>query len=248
MKLKLIAFDLDGTLAPSKGPISDEMAKWLKRLLDVAQVCIISGGTEKQIFEQVLDRLPANAKLQNLHLMPTSGSKYMRKKHRSWKTIYSENFTKDQSDSIKAVVRVAAALHGFWPEKAYGPIIEDRGGQITYSALGQQAPRGEKEAWDPDGSKRESFRKTLSSMLPRFDVKSGGSTSVDITKLGIDKGYGIYELLKRNRLSPDQVLFIGDRLEQGGNDYPVHRTGVKIQAVSGPQETLVHVKNLLKFL
>ena len=248
MKLKLIAFDLDGTLAPSKGPISDEMAKWLKRLLDVAQVCIISGGTEHQIREQVLMRLPAGAKIQRLHVMPTSGAKYLRKKFGTWKTIYSEDFTEEQVESISSMIRLAAAIHGYWPEKPYGSVIEDRGGQVTFSALGQHAPREEKEAWDPDGTKRESFRKVLSSMLPQFDVKIGGSTSIDITKLGIDKGYGIYELMKRNRLQPGQVLFIGDRLEQGGNDYPVHRTGVKIQAVSGPHQTLAHIKNLLKFL
>ena len=45
MGVKLVAFDLDGTLAPSKGPISSEMADGLKRLLDITQVCIISGGT-----------------------------------------------------------------------------------------------------------------------------------------------------------------------------------------------------------
>lgn len=245
MGLKLIAFDLDGTLAPSKGPISWEMAKALKDLLDVVQVCILSGGTEQQIMSQVVSRLPARANLRNLHIMPTSGARYLKRHFGRWRTIYSEDFTPAQADRIISVLHVSAALLGYWPDNPYGDVIDNRGAQITFSALGQDAPVELKEAWDKDRSKREKMRATVASMLPEFDVKSGGSTSIDITRLGIDKSYGIDELSKRTRINLSDILFVGDRLDPGGNDYPVVRTGVDFQHVFSPEETLVLIRNLL---
>ena len=245
MGLKIIAFDLDGTLAPSKGPISWEMAKALKSLLDIAQVCVISGGTEQQILSQVVSKLPAGVNLRNLHLMPTSGARYLKRHFGRWRTVYSEDFTPAQAEKIVNSIHVSAALLGVWPENPYGEVIENRGAQITFSALGQDAPLEDKEAWDPDKSKRDKMRRALSSLIPEFDVRSGGSTSVDITRLGIDKGYGIRELCDRTKILPKEVLFVGDRLEPGGNDFPVISTGVDFQHVFSPEETLVLIRNLL---
>jgi HAD superfamily hydrolase (TIGR01484 family) len=245
MGLKLIAFDLDGTLAPSKGPISCDMAKALKSLLDITQVCIISGGTQDQIMSQVVSRLPAGANLRNLHLMPTSGARYLKRHFGRWRTIYSEDFTSAQVERVISVLHISAALLGYWPENPYGEVIDNRRAQITFSALGQNAPIEIKEAWDPDGSKREKMRSAVASMIPEFDVRSGGSTSIDITKLGIDKSYGIDELSKRARIAIGDILFVGDRLDPGGNDYPVIRTGVDFQHVLSPEETLVLIRNLL---
>jgi HAD superfamily hydrolase (TIGR01484 family) len=244
MGIKLVAFDLDGTLAHSKGPISWEMAKALKSLLDAAQVCIISGGTDKQILSQVVGKLPAGANLRNLHLMPTSGARYLKRTLGRWKVVYSKDLTKGHAEKIIDSVYVAADLLGCWPEKSYGLVIENRGSQITFSALGQDAPIELKKAWDPGGEKKEAIRRALSSMLPEFDVRSGGSTSIDITEVGVDKGFGIDELCKRTGIKPKDILFIGDMLEPGGNDYPVISTGVAYQQVNGPEQTLRLIDDL----
>ena len=247
MAIKIVVFDLDGTLAPSKGPISEDMAYALKDLLNVVQVCVISGGTQEQIFSQVVDRLPSGTRLRNLHIMPTSGAKYLKKHFGSWKTIYEETLTDDEVFKIVQVMHVSAALHGYWPEKPYGDVIENRGSQVTFSALGQEAPLEDKASWDPDGDKREALRRTIESFLPQFDVRAGGSTSIDVTKAGIDKGFGVYELMRRTGLGIRDVLFIGDRLDPSGNDYPVIRTGVMVQPVSNVNETIKHIKSLIKF-
>ena len=42
--VKLVAFDLDDTLAPSKSPLPPQMDVALRSLLDHVEVCIISGG------------------------------------------------------------------------------------------------------------------------------------------------------------------------------------------------------------
>jgi HAD superfamily hydrolase (TIGR01484 family) len=154
--------------------------------------------------------------------------------------------TEEESNKVISAIHVTAGLLGYWPDEPYGEVIENRGSQVTFSALGQDAPIELKEAWDKNGSKREQFRKTLASLLLEFDVRSGGSTSIDVTKVGIDKSHGMDELIKRSYLSPDDVLFVGDRLEPGGNDYPVVRTGVNCYPVDSPEDTLQLIKDLLK--
>jgi HAD superfamily hydrolase (TIGR01484 family) len=245
MDIKLIAFDLDGTLAPSKGPISSEMAEALKALLDYVSVCIISGGTKQQILEQVVSYLPKDTDLRNLHIMPTSGAQYYRRVLGRWRQIYSEDFTEEQVTKVISNIEVAAELLGYWPENPYGDVIENRGSQITFSALGQDAPRELKETWDPSGEKRDKLRRSLSALMVEFDVRSGGSTSVDVTRTGIDKGFGIYELSKRTFIKRENILFVGDRLDVGGNDYSVRRTGVDCVSVDSPEETLKLIKQLI---
>ena len=81
-----------------------------------------------------------------------------------------------------------------------------------------------------------------------LDVHAGGSTSVDITKKGIDKAYGIARLAEILDLDPAEILFVGDRLTPGGNDYPVLRLGVQTHAVRDWTDTLEFLRRLLPTL
>ena len=117
---------------------------------------------------------------------------------------------------------------------------------MTYSALGQRAPADAKHAWDPDGSKKLKLRDYVAERLPDLEVHVGGTTSVDVTRRGIDKAYGINRLMERLDISPDQLLFIGDRMREGGNDYPVRALGVRWLEVANWQDTAHYVQNLLR--
>jgi phosphomannomutase len=72
----LIVFDLDGTLALSKSAIDEEMVGLLSSLLGVAKVAIISGGDMPQFQTQVIARLPAGDRFENLYLEPTNGTRF----------------------------------------------------------------------------------------------------------------------------------------------------------------------------
>jgi hypothetical protein len=126
---------------------------------------------------------------------------------------------------------------GFKVEKTWGEIIEDRGSQITYSALGQQAPLEAKEKWDPDHAKRKKIKALLDTYIPEFSVRMGGATSIDITKPGIDKAYSIRKLRDLLGISLKEMIYIGDALFVGGNDYPAEEAGVVSIPVRDPQET-----------
>uniref|UniRef100_UPI003D8D2F07 HAD-IIB family hydrolase n=1 Tax=Gordonia sp. B7-2 TaxID=3420932 RepID=UPI003D8D2F07 len=233
----LVMFDLDDTLAPSKSPLADDMVALLRRMLDRSLGCIISGGRFGQFQTQVLDRLGEFDAMGNLHLMPTCGTQYVRWSGSEWETVYAEYLSDDEKKRTLDVLETGARELGLWEAETWGPILEDRGSQITFSALGQSAPVDAKSAWDPDGAKKESLRAYAAELLPDLEVRSGGSTSVDVTKKGIDKAYGANKLMEILDLGVDDILFFGDRLDEGGNDYPVKALGIESIAVHGWPDT-----------
>jgi phosphomannomutase len=233
---KLIVFDLDGTLAESKSPLDAEMSTLLTALLAVAKVAIISGGNWPQFEKQVLAHLPQGEHLQNLSLLPTCGTKYYRYQT-DWQQLYAENFTVGEREKIIRSLEQVSRDAEFKVEQVWGEVIEDRGSQITFSALGQQAPLAAKEKWDPDFSKRKKMKERLDQLLPEFSVRLGGTTSVDVTKLGIDKAYGIRKLRDTLGIALAEMIFVGDALFPGGNDYPAKEAGVLSIQVQNPHES-----------
>jgi len=233
---KLIVFDLDGTLAESKSSLDTEMSRLLDDLLGILKVAVISGGDWPQFEKQVLSHLPHDKSLVNLSILPTCGTKFFQYKV-DWKKLYSEEFTPDEKAKIIASLKKSVAEAGFKVEKVWGEVIEDRGSQITFSALGQQAPLDEKKKWDPDFSKRKKIKAILDPLIPGFSVRLGGATSVVVTKPGIDKAYGIGKLRDVLGISLKEMIFVGDALFPGGNDYPAEQAGVVSIPVRGPHET-----------
>ena len=233
---RLIVFDLDGTLAESKSALDAEMAARLHDLLGVLQVAVISGGDWPQFEKQLLSHLPQDDRMVNLSLLPTCGTKFFQYKG-EWKRLYSEDFTADEKQKIISSLEKAVGVAGFKVEKFWGEAIEDRGSQITYSALGQQAPLEEKDKWDPEFAKRKKIKAILEPLLPGFSVRLGGATSIDVTKPGIDKAYGIGKLRDLLGISLQEMIYVGDALFVGGNDYPAEEAGVVCISVRGPNET-----------
>ncbi len=243
----LVAFDLDDTLAPSKSPLPPPMVASLVALLGATSVCVISGGQFGQFRAQVIERLTdaTPAQLARLHLMPTCGTQYYRYVDGEWAQQYAQNLTDDEKSRALAAVEGSARSLGYWESETWGPILEDRGSQITFSALGQSAPVSAKTAWDPSGSKKNALRAEVAALLPDLEVRSGGSTSVDITRKGIDKAYGMRALSDLTGIALTDMLFVGDRLDPDGNDYPVKALGVPCEAVTGWPDTVALVERLL---
>jgi phosphomannomutase len=241
---KLVVFDLDGTLAESKSPLDSEMAAFLHELLGIVRVAVISGGDWPQFEKQLLSNLPHDECLGHLSLLPTCGTKFFQYIN-GWKKLYSEDFTPDEKDKITNSLTKAVAAAGYSVDKAWGEVIEDRGSQITFSALGQQAPLQEKNKWDSDFTKRKKIKAVLDTFIPEFSVRMGGTTSIDVTKPGIDKAYGIEKLRDALGISLAEMMFIGDALFEGGNDYPVQAAGVICLAVRGPAETKLVMRTIL---
>ncbi len=236
---RLVAFDLDDTLAPSKHPLDPRMGALLIALAERVEVAIISGGQLAQFQTQVVERLPdAPAEvLAHIHLLPTCGTQYYLVTPDGLETVYAHALSAEEKARACAVVEQEARRLGLWESEPWGDILEDRASQITFSALGQLAPLDAKRAWDPTGEKKNTLRAAVAARLPDLEVRSGGSTSVDITHRGIDKAYGMRQIAEQAGIPLEDMLFFGDRLDPDGNDYPVLALGVPCRAVADHEET-----------
>ncbi len=245
---KVIAFDLDETLTETRTLMTDEMAELLGELLKRYQVCVISGGSFEQFRKQFIANLKvAPAQLAALHLMPTCGTRYykLNTTKNDWQQVYAENFTSQEKATITAALDEGVDEVGYRIKNPKGPLIEDRGSQVTYSALGQDAGPAEKKAWDPSGEKKRKIRDVVALKIPQFEVRVGGTTSIDVTKQGIDKAYGMKKLIEVLGITKEDILFIGDRLWEGGNDYPVKLMGIDSVAVGSYEHTPWVVRGII---
>jgi phosphomannomutase len=243
----LVAFDLDGTLAESKQPLQEPMGEALANLLDVAHVAVISGGDWPQFEKQVASRLPARADRTKLWLMPTTGTKLYRFDG-EWRAVYAELFEEDEKQKILKAFDESLEATGFVPEKTWGERIEDRGSQITFSALGQEAPIDAKHSWDPDFAKRKVIQADLRKRLPGLSINMGGATSIDITREGVDKAYGLKKLNEASGIALDKMMFIGDAIFPGGNDYPAEQLGLDVVKVKNVDGTLAAIAGIVACL
>ena len=249
--IKLVMFDLDGTLAVSKSPLDPEMASLLCALMSKVKVAIISGASFAQFKVEVLDQLTCGQEqLSNLFIFPAQGgSLYEYDTSGKWNMVYEHNFTPEEVMKIRGALDFAIAeamKRGInFPEQVYGERIEDRGSQVTFSAVGQQAPVDVKKTWDPDHAKRDVIQSILVPLLPDCAVAIGGMTSIDITRKGIDKEFGINRAVEYIEVAKDDIVYVGDSLFEGGNDYPAVRASVHIHPVKDVAETKEFIKAFL---
>ena len=245
---KVIGFDLDNTLARSKKPMHTDMSKAFSLLTTRIPMAIITGGSFELVRTQVLDVLNRDARRDRLHVMPTSGTSYYLWDGKGWQCRYEHDLSREERDEVMRSLERHAREQGIWLDRVWGERIEDRGGQITFSALGQHAPLERKEAWDPTNEKKNRLASAVSRDLPWLAVRSGGSTSVDVSHRGIDKAYAVRQLATVLGIEIGQIMFIGDRMDPDGNDYPVVGAGVRPIRVTGPADTLGICTRLLDIL
>ena len=246
---KIIIFDLDGTLTKSKSDLDHEMASLICELLRLRYVAVTSGCSFQQFESQFLSGLPESSNLRNLLLFPTcsaSGYYYDRKRLRFFQAYTNPLSAQDVKKILGSFRRVFAETEYVDPTKTYGPVFENRGSQLTFSALGQKAPLRFKRKWDPNQQKRLRIRKLLRTQLPNFEISIGGTTSIDVTRKGVDKTLCVKKLKKRLGVERKGMLFVGDALFRGGNDYIMKSTGIKCISVSGPKETKKLIRRIIQ--
>ena len=232
-------FDLDDTLAESFKPPSVETLAALRQLLDAIPVAIMTGAGFPRMQAQFLPALANAPHIGRFYLFPTSASQCYVCNGGTWQQIYNVKLSPEERERIKdAVLKVVDSSEMFRGIPHYGEQMIDREAQVAYTLVGIEAPADVKRDWDPDGSKRRQLRDALQKTIPEFEILLGGTTTVDITKKGINKTYGIRWLSEHLNVPPEEMLYVGDAFFEGGNDAIVTSTGIKTRAVSGPQETL----------
>lgn len=245
---KMIVFDMDWTLTPSRWEMEPSMITLFKELLKKYKVWVISWWDFIQFQIQILNFIWDDEELlKNLYICPTCSTKMYIYKDKNWEKLYSYDFTDDEKNHIKEIFEKAINDLNLKPEKIYWELVEDRWTQVTYAVLWQQAPRELKSAYDPDFEKRKKIRDYIIDDLTWFDILIWWSTSIDVTRKWVDKAYGVQKLIETTWIEKNQIIFVWDAVFSGWNDFPpLEKLWITTKKVFNLQDTEEFIKELLK--
>ena len=212
--IKLIAFDLDGTLTQHKTPLSPENKAILDRLAEKYALVMVGAGQCRRIFNQ-LDAFP-------IDIIGNYGMQYAKynPETKDIDMVYDiqENCNKEETEKKVTFLR---EKHGF-TEFAGENVEYHISGCITFPVLGTKAAQADKLAFDPDRKKRRAFYDEVKELFPDYNVFVGGSSSFDMAPKPYNKYYALAKYCEENGIKHDEVVFVGDDYGIGGNDESVY--------------------------
>jgi len=211
--VKVIAFDLDGTLTQHKSKLEPKNLELLQKLSQKYKLLMVGAGQCQRIFDQ-MDHFP-------IDIIGNYGMQYARYNDGVLEYIRNDSVPFGDKASIEARVTKLRQEHGFTDFKGdnvqYHP-----SGCITFPILGTNADLADKLAFDPDRSKRRAFYDEVVELFSDYVVFVGGSSSFDMAPKPYNKYYALDLYCKENGLTHDQVVYVGDDYGQGGNDESVY--------------------------
>lgn len=240
-KKKVIIADVDDTICESCQLIKEEMVNEISRLVSKGySFAFISGTGLNSLQRMISSRLKAEH-----YILATTGTNCTRMIDDNAEIRYNYSLPPEDKEKIFSALDKLINHYQIPTMTTKDDQVQDRDSQITLSAIGRHAPTEEKAKYDPDGKKRlewiEFLKKELGENL--YDLKIGGTTSIDVTKKGMDKEWGIKKFVAQMGFGLNEVLFIGDKLFPGGNDYPAAKI-VDCIGVNNPGETIRKLKEL----
>lgn len=215
--IKLIAFDLDGTMTQHKTKLSPEHRAVLQQLSEKYKLLMAGAGMCRRIFEQ-LDRFP-------IDILGNYGMQYAEYRPELQDIEIVENITLPcERESVEARVTMMREKYGF-TEFAGNNVEYHASGVVTFPILGTKAKQEDKLAFDPDRSKRRAIYDDVKQVFNDFIVFIGGSSSFDMTPAPYSKAYALEKYCQEHGLTKDQVCYVGDDYGPGGNDESVLLAG-----------------------
>ena len=200
-------FDVDGTLTPSRQTIDPTFKEFFKQFIKDNKVWLVTGSDYSKTLEQLgTDICESVVKVYNCsgNDVYFKGSRVHFKKFEAPKELYD--------------------LMNGWLQTSSFPLrtgnhIEERMGTINFSIVGRNCTLGERKLYvkhDLENRERESIAYQINLEFPDITATVGGETGIDIYAKGADKSQ-ILEDFNKN----DKIYFFGDKIEQGGNDWPL---------------------------
>lgn len=241
---RIIVCDMDGTLAKSRQPAEPEMVSAIESMSKNYSFVIISGGKLSLIQDQITSLVKDTKTI--LYLFPTSGNQFWIFSNGKYEMVYENKMrTDDQNIILNSII---GCINRFSLVPFTDDQIELRDSQITFSILGRSAPYDLKASYDPNGDKRKVFMDYMKAKNPQlisdFEVRLGGTTSIDFTYKGMDKGFGLLKIKEYFRVNNREILFFGDKCFEGGNDWEIAKEVPFVQ-VRDEQEALDRFKKIL---
>ena len=215
--MKLIAFDLDGTLTQHKSPIEAENRAFLSALAGRYRLLMIGAGDCGRISSQ-MGCFP-------IEMLGNYGMQYARVDETGKLVMLREETVYCDREKVAQTVALLRERFGFTSFRGESALFFPSG-CACFPVLGTEATLEEKLAFDPDRSIRRSLLPEVRAAFPEFEVFVGGSSSFDLAPRPYNKYYALVRFCRDNGISFDDVIYVGDDPGEGGNDEPVYRAGV----------------------
>jgi phosphomannomutase len=231
---------MDGTLTRSRSTIDPVMDAILAKAGRSHDIVIVSGAR----LEQIQVQIPA-ADVYAV-LAQNGNDAYEPFGARAWRNELDWQQKRWIYNWIDISLEVVCDQFEFtpWPIPSVEDLVEDRGCQISYSLIGHNRPIEEKIAFDRDGSKRRKILDWMPFKSGETEVRIGGTTCLDFFLIGKHKGTNVKAYADRKGWIPEECLYIGDALFEGGNDFPV--VGVMpTLSVNGPDDTFQFLEGIV---
>ena len=235
--IKLVAFDLDGTLTQHKTPLDEKNKAVLDRLSEKYKLVMVGAGQCARIFNQ-MGRYP-------LDIIGNYGLQYARyDKEIGDLVIERDAVLPCDRESVEARVTMLREKYGF-TEFAGNNVEFHPSGCVTFPILGTAAKAEDKLAFDPDRSKRRKIYADVCETFSEYIVFVGGSSSFDMAPKPYNKYYALDLYCKEHGIAHSEAVFVGDDYGQGGNDESVYLSDFGFIKVDDYTKLEDYVKELL---
>ncbi len=255
----VVLFDMDGTLTPPREKINNDVINSLKQLSTFAKIGIISGSDLEYIEEQCAAMFcVGGVDINAVDLLPCNGTKLLRWNNTSYQMIHEADMLQEIGKNtykqiLTKIFDWQAQITRLYPDLPFtGTFVQYRGSLLNWCPIGRAASleqRKDWNKWDQDWRIRvtysEELRKFLDILPKKITVALGGSTSFDIYPEGWNKTYGL------QHYAGEEVFFIGDKCEPGGNDWHIYeelQPAGRSWKTSGPEETVQLIGDIIKKL
>ena len=220
--MKLIAFDLDGTLTQHKTPLTAGNRAFLSLLSDRYRLLMVGAGDCQRISSQ-MGYFP-------IEILGNYGMQYARVSETGELRILREECVPCDHKKITATVDVLRRRFGFTSYRGDSALFF-RSGCACFPVLGTEATLEEKLAFDPDRSRRRALLPEVRAAFPDYEVFVGGASSFDLSPRPYNKYYALARFCRDNGVALSDVLYVGDDPGEGGNDQPVYSAGVEFVSI-----------------
>lgn len=235
--IKLIAFDLDGTLTQHKTPLGEKNRAVLDRLAEKYSLLMVGAGQCQRIFNQ-MGQYP-------IDIIGNYGLQFCRYNRDTGglDVVYDNIFPCDR-ESVSHRVDMLREKYGF-TEFAGESVEFHPSGCVTFAILGTKARIEDKLAFDPDRSRRRAIYREVCETFPEYIVFIGGSSSFDMAPAPYNKYHALDLYCRENGIAHDEVIFVGDDYGEGGNDESVYRSDFGFICVDDYERLEEYLKELL---